>query len=164
MPKATPPPADAKLVARRMEKLHSLLAKVAYGKLRNTYDSRTRVYDISPGQGASDLGFPLFDGERFLTISERHIVLNRELVRLAYRYQLSWPDNAAFTHPNEWIFRFDFDVEWRRRLGFAGKPHLNVHHPEPVGPDRMHYPTPAGFRAELFFEIVRVHFPQATKR
>ena len=162
MPQTTPPPADAKLVARRVEKLHSLLAKVAYGKLRYTYDKRNRVYDISPGQGASDLGFRLFDGERFLAISERHVVHNRQLLCLAYRYQLAWPDNATFTHPNEWIFRFDYDAEWKGRPGLAGKPHLNAHHPEPVGPDWMHYPTPGQSPAEVFFQIVRVHFPKAT--
>lgn len=160
MPTVAPPPAEARLAAQRLEKLHSFLNKVAYGRLRSIYDAASRAYRIEPGQGSTERGFRLFDGERFLDIAERHVVQGGKLLLVAYRYQLSCPDDGAYQTPNEWVFRFDYDASWGRRPGFAGDPHLNAHHPEPVGPNLMHYPTPGLFPAELFFRIVQTHFPQ----
>lgn len=164
MPRVAPPPAEAKLIAQRMQKLHSMLNRVAYGKLQRTYDPRSRIFSIEPGQGSTEYGFRLFDGERFLSIQERYVVQGGNLLRIAYRYQLAWPDDGAYQIPNEWVFRFEYDSEWGQRSGFAGVPHLNAHHPQPVGPDLLHYPTPGLFPAELFFRIVQFHFPQRLRR
>jgi len=87
-------------------------------------------------------------------------VKDKEIQRVAYRYQLAWPDSVDYKDPNEWIFRFEFNVQNQNRRGFAGQPHLNIHHPEPVGPNRMHYPTNKLISAEQFFQIIKEHFPQ----
>ena len=113
-----------------------------------------------PGQGSTQGGFRLFDGVRFLDILERHVVQGGKLVTVAYKYQLSWPDDGDYRVPNDWVFRFDYNVSSGGRKGFAGVPHLNAHHPVPVGPNLMHYPTRGIFPAELFFRIVQTHFPQ----
>lgn len=160
MARVAPPPAEAKLVAQRIERLNSLLSRVAYGTLRYTYEPRSRTYRIEHGQGSTGYGFRLFDGNRFVSIAERHVIQDGKLLRVAYKYQLSWPDDGAYQAPNEWVCRFEYDAEWRQRSGFSGNPHLNAHHPQPVGPDLMHYPTPGLFPAELFFRIIQTHFPQ----
>ena len=124
MPRLTPPPAEAKLVARRREKLQTLLNRVTFGRLQNVHDGLSRIHSIEPGQGSTEFGFRLFDGGRFLYIAERHIFQGGRLVLVAYKYQLSWPDDGVYQVPNEWIFRFDYDAYWGARPGFAGEPHL----------------------------------------
>ena len=159
---SNPPPREAKLIRRRLNDLNSKLSALAYGRLTAKYDPRTRIFEILPGQGSiseSD-GFRLYDGVLVLNLKERHIVSGGERQILAYNYQLAWPANeGAYQGPNDWIFRFDYNSSWKKSKGFAHVPHLNAHHPDPVGPNKMHYPTGV-LEVDRFFEIIQAHFPQ----
>lgn len=107
-------------------------------------------------------GLRLADKISYLFVGERWAYLPHigpDPICIQWKYQFSRPDGGAYRGSMEWVFRYDFNARSVTENPDEIIPHLNIHHPDPIG-DHIHYPAQAEMWGPTEFTAFLLrHFP-----